>query len=47
MEKRTQQNKYLVAFMAAKDTPRNWKIVEMFGKLPVLRVENVLVLCTI
>lgn len=22
--------------MAAKDTPENWKIGEMFGKLPVL-----------
>nr|DAT51041.1 MAG TPA: hypothetical protein [Caudoviricetes sp.] len=27
---RTQQNKYLVAFVAAKDTPGNWKIWEMF-----------------
>ena len=44
---RTQQNKYLVAFVAARDTPRNRKIVEMFRKSRVFRVKAVLVLWTI
>ena len=44
---RTQQNKYLVAFVAARDTPRNRKIVEMFRKSRVFRVKTVLALWTI
>ena len=46
MIKQTQQNKYLVAFMAAKDTRRNRKIAEMFGKYHVLMVKTVPVLWT-
>lgn len=46
MIKQTQQNNIFVSFVAAKDTPGNWKIGEMFGKLPVLLAKIVFVLWT-